>query len=263
MDTSQFSAKSEYKPVFDKASILHAYIVLGPDTEDKRAFINTLAAAMLCESSAKAPCGVCRACKKSVRGIHPDIIEVTKADDLSPIPVAVVRDVRSQAIILPNEADCKVFVIHNAENMNANAQNALLKTLEEPPKHCRFILSAENPASLLETVRSRCATLRITTENTKRAGDMESAEEFYKAIDKGELKLAEFLYKAEKFDKDKMADFLTGVSELGVEKLKNGGDVNRISKILTVMQKAGEYQKFNVNSGHIAGFILSGLAEIL
>ena len=263
MDTSRFSVKSEYKPVFDKSSLMHAYIVLGPDTEDKRAFINTLCAAMLCEGNSKAPCGVCRACRKTTKGVHPDVIEVTRKEGQSELTVDVIRDIRQRAIILPNEAERQVFIIREAEKMNMNAQNAFLKTLEEPPKHCSFILSVQNLASLLETIRSRCATLRVTAESADRAGDLESAEEFYSAVGKGELKTAEFLFKAEKFDREKMAEFLTGVTELGIEKIKNGENVNKTAKILTVMQKAGEYQKFNVNSGHIAGFILSGLAEIL
>ncbi len=262
MDTSQFSEKMEYKPIFDAHSLLHAYIVLGPETDNKRAFIRTLASAMLCTAPGSVPCGVCPACKKSTRGIHPDMIEISRPEDKREIPVDTIRKaVRAQTFVVPNEADCKVFIIHEADTMNTQAQNALLKTLEEPQRYCRFILSAENPASLLPTVRSRCAEVRVTSRRDA-AADTWLGERFFEALDAGKLKTAEFLYELEKADREKMADFLSQISQLSVTKMKSGGDCARLLKILSAVQKAEEYQKYNVSAGHIVGMLLAELADI-
>ena len=130
MDLSDFKAKDAYKAVFEPSRLLHSYLVCGEDGEDKSALINTLAAAMICESGEKAPCGVCRSCKKSLRGLHPDIIRVTPPEGKREIPIDTVRDVRAEAVVMPNEADRKVFIIEQADLMKEAAQNAFLKTLE-------------------------------------------------------------------------------------------------------------------------------------
>ena len=205
MDLSDFKAKDAYKAVFTPSRLLHSYLICGENGEDKTALINTMAAAMLCESGDKAPCGVCRSCKKSLRGLHPDIIRVAPPEGKREIPIDLVRDVRAEAVVLPNEADRKVFIIEQADLMKEAAQNAFLKTLEEPPRHARFILSAENSAGLLDTVRSRCAELRIRTEIAEPdAASKELAQNFFSAVRQGGLALAEFTFALEKLDREKM-----------------------------------------------------------
>lgn len=135
------------------------------------------ASAMLCESSGDRPCGDCRHCRKVFSGIHPDVVSVAPAlDDKGrkrrEILVEQVRFISADAQVMPNEARVKVYVIHDAERMNAAAQNALLKLLEEPPASAAFILCASNPALLLPTVRSRCVLLR---QNADEAGDEQAA----------------------------------------------------------------------------------------
>ena len=162
MDLSDFKAKDAYKAVFEPSRLLHSYLVCGEDGEDKSALINTLAAAMICESGEKAPCGVCRSCKKSLRGLHPDIIRVTPPEGKREIPIDTVRDVRAEAVVLPNEADRKVFIIEQADLMKEAAQNAFLKLFEEPPPRVMFVVTCRSAMNLLETIRSRACLLRAS-----------------------------------------------------------------------------------------------------
>ena len=119
-------------------NLSHAYIITAR-AEEGFAKAMELAAAMLCEGDGeKRPCGVCRHCKKSLRGIHPDVMLITRPLDdkgkmKKEIQVEQIRSMVSTALIMPNEAEKKVYIIRDAGAMNATAQNALLKLLEEPP----------------------------------------------------------------------------------------------------------------------------------
>lgn len=89
---------------------------------------------------------------------HPDLHEISP--DGAEIKVAQAREVREMAQIRPNEAPRQVFIFHDADRMNINAQNALLATIEEPPTPCLFLFVCANERALLPTIRSRCAVLR-------------------------------------------------------------------------------------------------------
>jgi len=257
MDFSDFKAKDAYKAVFTPSRLLHSYLICGEDGEDKSALIDTLAAAMICESSEKAPCGACRSCKKSLRGLHPDIIRVTPPEGKRELPIDSVRDVRAEAVVLPNEAERKVFIIEKADLMKDAAQNAFLKTLEEPPRHARFILSAENPAALLDTVRSRCAEIRIRTENPEAdAASKELAVRFLDSLKCGNLAVAEFTYSLEKLEREKMLMFIAASKTETVNRMRQGKLKSQTAgKLIAVLDKCSEHMKFNVNIGHIAGMI--------
>ena len=144
-----------------KRGLSHAYIAASLSEDTRTRTERVLSAAAVCSASDNRPCGVCRDCRKAADGVHPDIIHVRRETDdkgklRKEIRVDQVRDIIGQAQIMANEANGKAFVIHEAELMNENAQNALLKLLEEPPGSVVFILSTATPTMLLETVRSRC-----------------------------------------------------------------------------------------------------------
>ncbi len=147
----------------------HAYLIAAPQAEGL-ARAKQLAQVLVCERpDGLRPCGVCRHCRKALAGIHPDIISLRRRTDDKGKPrkeiyVEQVREIVSDAAVLPNEAERKVYVIEEAGAMNAAAQNALLKLLEEPPAFVALILVAEHAGLLLETVRSRCVTLRLNGE---------------------------------------------------------------------------------------------------
>jgi DNA polymerase-3 subunit delta' len=116
--------------------------------------------AMICQGPGDKPCLRCAHCEKARRGIHPDIVLYDREDQTRTIYVDQIRALRDDAVIMPNEARRKVYIIRHAGSMNVSAQNALLKVLEEPPGGAAFILTAETPEQLLPTVRSRCAQCR-------------------------------------------------------------------------------------------------------
>lgn len=144
-----------------RRGLSHAYILSGPAGSGKRTLAGLLAAALVCDRRGGAlPCLSCAGCRKAEGGIHPDIVRV--GDDGKDISVAQVRALRADAYIRPNEAERKVYILENAQTMNASAQNAMLKLLEEGPPYAAFLLLTENAAALLPTVRSRCETLTLS-----------------------------------------------------------------------------------------------------
>ena len=142
----------------------HAYILLSPSAEERMSAARTIAAAAVCTAEESVPCGACRACRKVREGIHPDVITLRRESDdkgrqKKEIGVDQIRELIADSVVLPNEAERKVYIIEDADRMNLSAQNAALKLLEEPPKGVHFLLCAANAEQLLETVRSRCEKL--------------------------------------------------------------------------------------------------------
>ena len=138
----------------------HAWLLLGPRGSGKRDVALAMAAALNCERSPGLGCGECSACKRSLGLRHPDVHLIAPEGPI--IPVDVVREVITPQVALsPFEAATKVFVIEEAERMHPAAQNALLKTLEEPPRDTVFVLLCDQDDELLETIRSRCSAIRL------------------------------------------------------------------------------------------------------
>ena len=139
----------------------HAYIFEGSEDAGLYPSARLFAAALTCEDTQSAPCGSCPSCRRSASNTNPDIITFVKPKDKSTIGVDTARAVADDAYIKPFGSGKKVYIIKNADLMTPQAQNALLKTLEEPPEFAVFILIAEDAQLLLQTVRSRCVTVRF------------------------------------------------------------------------------------------------------
>lgn len=143
----------------DKVS--HAYIINGERGSGKKLLAELFAATLLCEAKGTEPCNVCHACKQSGSGNHPDIIRVQheKPNTIS------VEDIRTQVnndiLIKPYQGPYKVYIIAEADLMTPQAQNALLKTIEEPPAYAVIFLLTENGEMLLPTITSRCVMLKL------------------------------------------------------------------------------------------------------
>ena len=140
-----------------KGRISHFYLISGPEGSGKHTLAKLLAAAILCEGSAH-PCGSCVHCRKMRSGNHPDFITVEDPEHKN-VAVKIVRQIREDMFIRPNEADHKIYLF--PQELGLEGQNALLKILEEPPSYGVFILLTDNPDKLLPTVRSRCTELKM------------------------------------------------------------------------------------------------------
>ena len=152
-----------------RRGLSHAYILSGPAGVGKRTLSRVLAAAFVCRGGGDKPCLSCPDCRKAMGGIHPDISVI--GDDGKDINVAQIRSLRADAYIRPNEAGRKVYILENAQTMNASAQNAMLKLLEEGPPYAAFLLLTDNAAALLATVRSRCEVLSLSPVSPQEAMD--------------------------------------------------------------------------------------------
>lgn len=139
---------------FDKNRIPHAILIDGPAGSGKRTLAKIIAAASVCESDIGLPCGECRQCRNALAGNHPDIVTYEGTQPRS-FGVDAVRRIRLDAFVSPNDAAKKVFILANAQYMTEQAQNALLKILEEPPSSVVFILTCDSRTHLLETIKSR------------------------------------------------------------------------------------------------------------
>lgn len=139
----------------------HAYLFIGGVGAGKRMIANTFAKYLLCTARQEEPCGVCESCRVFDSGNHPDVIHVT-----SEKKTMGVDEIRGQILetvdIKPYRYDKKIYMIHQAHTMTVQAQNALLKTLEEPPGYAVFLLLAETSDVFLPTILSRTVTLKIS-----------------------------------------------------------------------------------------------------
>lgn len=141
----------------------HALLLVGPTGVGKTTLAMDLAAGLLCLAAdpAERPCRECAACRKVAHGNHPDLHLFAPEGAGQQIRVAQVQALASDLALLPLEGHFRVAIIESAQRMNIDAQNALLKTLEEPPARVALILAADDSAGLLPTVVSRCARARL------------------------------------------------------------------------------------------------------
>jgi DNA polymerase III subunit delta' len=151
--------------------VAHAWLLLGPSGSGKKPAALAIAAALNCTVEPGVGCGECSTCKRIVRQRFPDVHHVLPEGPL--IPVDTIREVViPEASRSPFEGSFKVFVIEEAHRMNEAAQNALLKTLEEPQPDTVFILVSGQEDELLETIRSRCRVVRLEPVSEKRVVEL-------------------------------------------------------------------------------------------
>ncbi len=154
----------------------HALLVDGGSEEQRTALAHLAARMIVCENKDRTPCGECEHCRKAKEDIHPDIITVKKPDDKKHFVKDDIKKMVADAYLTPNEADNKVFIIREMQQMTEESQNLLLKILEEPPRYTAFVLTSQNSNSVIATVLSRVVRLRIgktvETEYSEKAVDI-------------------------------------------------------------------------------------------
>lgn len=157
----QEQIKEHLKNALESKKISHAYIINGEKSSGKEFIAKTFAMALQCEKGEVEPCMECHACKQAMSDNQPDIIKIIheKPNTIS------VDDIRKQingdVAIKPYSSPYKIYIVNEAEKMNVQAQNALLKTLEEPPEYAVILLLTANVNALLPTILSRCVVLNM------------------------------------------------------------------------------------------------------
>ena len=141
--------------------VSHAYIFNGEKGSGKKMLANAFAQMLQCEGEGEKPCGTCRSCRQAESGNHPDIIRVIHE---KPNSIGI-EDIREQLAgdiqIKPYQSRYKIYIVPDSEKMTVQAQNALLKTIEEPPSYAVILFLTTNAASFLPTILSRCVVLNM------------------------------------------------------------------------------------------------------
>jgi DNA polymerase-3 subunit delta' len=168
-------AADRLREIVSGEQIGQCYLLSGPRGVGKSALARAFAQALMCEQPDEddpaQPCGVCRSCRNVLRNTHPDIelfdlrAQATllegKAGKGTTLTIEMVRQMRAAAALLPVEANRRLVIVDDAETLLEPAQQALLKTLEEPPLTVTILLLCDEPDALLATVRSRCQEIAI------------------------------------------------------------------------------------------------------
>ena len=216
----------------------HAYILNGQRGSGKKLLSRLFAMTLQCETGQPEPCGECRSCMQTKNGNQPDIITVTHE---KPATISV-DDIREQlngdVMIKPYSSPYKIYIIPEADLMTPQAQNALLKTLEEPPEYAVIFLLTENADSLLPTIRSRCVMLKLRNIKDKLVKKylMEQLQvpdyqaELCAAFAQGNIGRAVMLAKSEHFNeiKDEAIQLLKYIDEMELHEIV--GAIKQIGK---------------------------------
>ena len=248
--------------------IAHASLICAPTGEQALQKAQELAAAAVCSGAGKKPCGVCRDCRKVHSGVHPDVTILSRlADDKGKqkqfITVDQIRALSADAVILPNEAARKVYIIEQAETMNPAAQNAALKLLEEPPAGAVFLLCTTRPMQLLDTVRSRCALVKLSGEDAGTVADesAELARGYLKAVNTGDAsQIFRWCARNENLDAQAISAFLEALRVLVTDMLCGREKHGRLSRaalmgLIALADKSTKYLKVNTNGKQIFGLL--------
>ena len=240
----QEQLKEHLQNAISTNKVSHAYIINGERNAGKEFIARVFAMALQCEKGEVEPCGECHSCKQALSHNQPDIIYINheKPNTIS------VEDIRTQINgdidIKPYSSPRKVYIMNEGEKMTVQAQNALLKTLEEPPEYAVILILTTNVDELLPTILSRCVVLNmkpVTDAQVKKYLMEELGVPDYKAnicvaFARGNIGKAKLLASSEEFEKVKD-------EAITLAKYINDMEINEIVKAI---KKISEY-KFDVN----------------
>jgi len=224
--------------------VSHAYIINGERSSGKEFVAKVFAQALQCEAGGEEPCGECHSCKQAMSGNQPDIIKITH-EKPNTIGVEDIRaKINNDIVIKPYSSARKIYIMNEGEKMTVQAQNALLKTLEEPPAYAVIIILTTNLEVMLPTILSRCVVLNmkpVADDLVKKYLMEELRIPEYKAdvcvaFARGNLGKAKALAASEEFDniKNEAVTLLKYIREM------------ELSDIVTAVRKISEY-KMEIN----------------
>lgn len=149
--------KEILKNIVENNNISHSYIFSGISGIGKFMFAKEFAKAILCTEKKERPCNNCKSCESFDNSNNPDVIIIDEKENS--IKTEQIKELTNDVLEKPIQGDKKIYIINNSENMTKEAQNSLLKTLEEPPAYIIIILITNNENLLLNTIKSRCITI--------------------------------------------------------------------------------------------------------
>ncbi len=265
-----------------RGTLSHALLFTG--SGDRAGLARYAAAAMECTADRGQPCGVCPACRKVGGDIHPDVITVRDPDHKN-IAVDVVRSIRADAYIRPNEGRRKVYLFPDCALLTEQDQNVLLKIVEEGPPYAAFLFCAENPSQVLQTLRSRCVEVKLRPGTEEDGEPSEAAEALCRAIgSRRRGAVAELAVRLEKkkLDREALSAMLEQSRASFAAALlslygRQPGEMDReiapfLAKNLTktqimstieLLQKYHGECAYNVGPGHVLGALAAELEGIL
>ena len=242
----QESMKEYFKNAIEHNKVSHAYIINGEKSSGKEFAANIFAMALQCENRDDdiEPCQECHSCKQALGNNQPDIIRITHE---KPNSIGV-EDIRTQINgdigIKPYSSTRKIYIMNEGEKMTPQAQNALLKTLEEPPEYAVILILTTNVNSLLPTILSRCVVLNMKPVSDKLVkkyliNEFEIPDykaEVCVAFARGNIGKARILATSEEFDhiKEEMITLMKYINDM------------EISEFIAAIKKIAEY-KLDVN----------------
>ena len=203
------------KETITKGNILHSYMFFGNEGIGKKIFALEFAKMILCENQKNSPCEKCKSCIEFDSNNNPDFFFIEP--DGNSIKIDQIRNMQKGMLEKPIISSKKVYIINNAETMTKEAQNCLLKTLEEPQEYVVIILIVSDENSMLSTIKSRCTKIffeKISDENLKtyikeKIGDVHFEESMIKLSEGSIGKCIEISKKQEILKK--IEDFINNI----------------------------------------------------
>ena len=205
---------------------------------------------LLCLNNEEKPCNNCISCKKIEKNVHPDFLKLEVEEKSKNIKINQIREAKNFCS-MTTSGKCKIVYIKNAELMTIEAQNSLLKILEEPGQNNYFILQTKNKYKLLSTILSRCVHFNLKIENEV---------EYRKELDFENMKKLSFFEIYEK-----LSDTLNELKDIN-EFLKilinsNSDNVIENKKFLEVLLELEQLTKYNINKDSIIGYIVFNIKQ--
>ena len=199
--------------------VSHAYIIQGEAGSGKKMLADIFATTLQCEEGGIEPCGHCQSCKQALSGNHPDIRHVTH--EKATIGVDDIRlQLNNDIMVKPYSRPYKVYIIDEAEKMTEQAQNAMLKTIEEPPEYAVILLLTVNAKLLLPTILSRCILLNV------------------RPVARGAItKLLSERHGIAKYMAEIAADFADGIPGRAIAYAQSGEFVEQKDEVLKVLKR--------------------------
>jgi DNA polymerase-3 subunit delta' len=249
---------SHFQSALKLNKVSHAYILEGETGMGKKLFANTFAKVLQCETHSDEACDVCQSCVLYNSNNHPDVIHI-HATKKTGIGVDDIREqVNRDVHIKPYVFDYKVYIIHEADQMTIQAQNALLKTIEDPPSYVRFMLLASQNHTFLPTILSRCVVIKLKPQSQKVIttyletvlGVPDYQAQLYSAFARGNIGRAINLKHSEAFQE--MREEMIGVME----------NISKKQKV-DVLDQVEVFEKYKEEKNDFLDLLLTWLRDLL